>query len=62
MPGFVSLTAPLRNMVNDVCMKDLAGLLHWTKIAERSFVNLEAVLARGVDLTCLTAAIVFGCF
>ncbi|KAL6488528.1 hypothetical protein MHYP_G00022690 [Metynnis hypsauchen] len=50
IPDFTGRTAPLREMVKSLGMRNLPGILTWTPELEQAFIELKQALAQAVDL------------
>lgn len=48
--SYGELTSPLRAMVNEQGMRNLSAKLHWTTVAEESFISLKQTLTHAADL------------
>ncbi len=49
---YVSLTTPLRQMVNEQGMKNLKAELIWTPETEQAFITLKTQMAHAAHLNC----------
>lgn len=50
IPDYAGLTTPLRQLVNEQGMRNLAARLEWTMDAEKAFIDLKAALAKATSL------------